>query len=165
MAHSHFKRNSVRVTDCAPAISSANRSKSLSSGRIGKVSQSYCPAAVISPLPIRPARTPLAPPQLRRWTVGYRHRYVEHRYTYPHAGRRRPEPPPVPFLPLQGRWLHQAGFTIGTSVRVLVTSGRLVLEVDERADAKPKSRKTSKSYRSDLRKLPRSQGRICVQWP
>jgi hypothetical protein len=150
MAHSHSKRNSVRVTDCAPAISSANRSKNLSSGRIGEVSQSYCPAAAISPLPIRPARTPLAPPQLRRWTVGYRHRYVEHRYTHPHAGRRRPEPPPVPFLPLQGRWLHQAGFAIGTSVRVLVTSGRLVLEVevevevDEKADAKPESRKTSK---------------------
>jgi Toxin SymE, type I toxin-antitoxin system len=144
MAHSHSKHNSVRVTDCAPAISSANRSKGLSSGRIGEVSQSYCPAAVISPLPIRPARTPLAPPQLRRWTVGYRHRYVEHRYTYPHAGRRRPEPPPVPFLPLQGRWLCQAGFTIGTSVRVLVTSGRLVLEVDEKTDAKPESCKTSK---------------------
>jgi hypothetical protein len=165
MAHSHSKRNSVRVTECAPAIRSANASKSLSSGRIGEVYQSYCPAAAISPLSIRPTRAPIAPPQLRRWTVGYRHRYVEHRYTYPHAGRRRPEPPPVPFLPLQGRWLHQAGFAIGTCVRVLVTSGRLVLEVDERADAKPSSRETSKSYRGDLRKLRRSQGRIFVQRP
>lgn len=132
MAHSRSKRNSVRVTDCARANSSANPSKRLSSHHTGDVSQSYCPAAAISPPPISPARTLAAPQQLRRWTVGYRHRYVEHRHTYPHAGRPRPEPPPVPFLPLQGRWLHQAGFAIGTSVRVLVSSGRLVLEVDEK---------------------------------
>lgn len=136
MTQSHSKSNSARVTECAPGVSSVNRPKRLS---------------------------PIAPPQLRQWTVGYRHRYVEHRYTYPHAGRRRPEPPPVPFLPLQGHWLHQAGFAIGTSVRVLVTSRRLVLEVDERADAKPESRKTSKSSRGDLPRLSRSQGRILVQ--
>lgn len=37
----------------------------------------------------------------------------------------------MPFLPLRGRWLHRAGFAIGTRVRVLVTPGRLVLEVDD----------------------------------
>lgn len=136
MTQSHSKSDSARVTDCAPAISLVNRS--------------------ISP-------SPVGPPQLRHWTVGYRHRYVERRPTYPHGARRRPEPPPVPFLPLQGRWLHRAGFAIGTSVRVLVTSGRLVLEVEERADAKPESRKTSKSSLGDLRKLPKSQGRTFIQ--
>lgn len=135
MTQSHSKSNSARVTECAPGVSSVNRPKRLS---------------------------PIAPPQLRQWTVGYRHRYVEHRYAYPRGARRRPEPPPVPFLPLQGRWLHRAGFAIGTSVRVLVTSGRLVLEVDERAHAKPESRKTSESSRGDLRKLPKSQGRTFI---
>ncbi|MDE2450111.1 MAG: SymE family type I addiction module toxin [Gammaproteobacteria bacterium] len=38
----------------------------------------------------------------------------------------------MPFLRLQGRWLHKAGFAIGTPVRILVTPGRLVLEVEER---------------------------------
>jgi hypothetical protein len=36
---------------------------------------------------------------------------------------------PMPFLRLRGRWLDQAGFGIGTNVRVQVSSGRLVLEV------------------------------------
>jgi hypothetical protein len=36
---------------------------------------------------------------------------------------------PMPFLRLQGRWLDQAGFAIGSEVRVEVTQGRLVLEV------------------------------------
>ena len=40
----------------------------------------------------------------------------------------RRDPPPMPFLHLQGRWLDQAGFTIGTNVRVLVSPGRLILE-------------------------------------
>lgn len=62
MAHAHSKRNSARVTDCVPAIRSANPSKSLSSGRIGEVSQGYCPAAGISPLPVRPAKPLLASP-------------------------------------------------------------------------------------------------------
>jgi Toxin SymE, type I toxin-antitoxin system len=55
----------------------------------------------------------------------------EHRYPYV---QRRPDAPPVPFLSLQGRRLHQAGFAIGTPVRVLVTLGRLVLEVDAEAE-------------------------------
>ena len=38
--------------------------------------------------------------------------------------------PSVSFLRLQGRWLERAGFAIGASVRVLVTKGRLVLEVE-----------------------------------
>lgn len=37
---------------------------------------------------------------------------------------------PMPFVRLQGRWLDQADFTIGAQVRVQVTPGRLVLEVD-----------------------------------
>ena len=41
------------------------------------------------------------------------------------------DPSPMPFLPLRGRWLDQAGFAIGASVRVLVTPRRLVLEVIE----------------------------------
>ena len=41
----------------------------------------------------------------------------------------RRDPPPMPFLHLQGRWLDRAGFTIGTNVRVSVSPGRLVLEV------------------------------------
>jgi hypothetical protein len=35
----------------------------------------------------------------------------------------------MPFLRLQGRWLDEAGFAIGSEVRVQVTHGRLVLEV------------------------------------
>jgi hypothetical protein len=34
-------------------------------------------------------------------------------------------------LRLQGRWLDEAGFTIGAQVRVQVMPGRLVLEVIE----------------------------------
>lgn len=41
----------------------------------------------------------------------------------------RQDPPPMPFVHLQGRWLDRAGFTIGTTVRVLVSPGHLVLEV------------------------------------
>lgn len=131
MAGSHSKRNSVRSTGSVPAIASANPSKDRASGRIHDVSQSYCPETAISPIPIRKGRTPLALPELRHWTVGYRHPYVRPNYTYPTAPRRRPDPPPVPFLPLRGRWLHKAGFGIGTPVRVLVMPGRLVLEVDD----------------------------------
>jgi hypothetical protein len=75
-------------------------------------------------------------PHVRHWTVGYRHPYDPGRYTDKYgapAAHRRPEPPPMPFLPLQGRWLHKAGFAIGTPVRVVVAPGRLVLEVDEEA--------------------------------
>jgi Toxin SymE, type I toxin-antitoxin system len=131
MAGSHSKRNSVRISDSAPAISPANAPKDRASGRIRDVSQSYCPRTVISLFPAPNGRTPCARPRLRHWTVGYRHPYVKPNYTYPTAPRRRPDPPPVPLLPLQGRWLHKAGFTIGTPVRILVMPGRLVLEVDD----------------------------------
>lgn len=35
---------------------------------------------------------------------------------------------PNPYLRLQGRWLKEAGFTIGRSVRVEVAQGRLTIE-------------------------------------
>ena len=61
----------------------------------------------------------------RRLTVS-RH-YPENRGT-----RLRYVPPaPMPFLRLQGRWLDEAGFAIGTNVRIEVAAGRLVLEVVE----------------------------------
>ncbi|MDA8350206.1 MAG: SymE family type I addiction module toxin [Pseudomonadota bacterium] len=41
----------------------------------------------------------------------------------------RPDPPAMPLLHLQGRWLDRAGFAIGTTVRVSVSPGRLILEV------------------------------------
>lgn len=130
MAGSHSIRKSVRVTDSAAAIASANPLKDLSNGCIGDVSQTYCPAVPISPFQARNARSAIALPRLRRCTVGYLYPYVKPNYAYPTAPRSEPEPPRVPFLRFQGRWLHQAGFAIGTPVRVLVTPGRLVLEVD-----------------------------------
>jgi len=39
------------------------------------------------------------------------------------------EPPPCPFLRLQGRWLDRAGFAIGSTVHVEVAPGRLVIEL------------------------------------
>ncbi|WP_411293346.1 SymE family type I addiction module toxin [Thiohalomonas denitrificans] len=33
-------------------------------------------------------------------------------------------------IQLKGRWLHEAGFAIGTSVRVRVSPGRLVLTIE-----------------------------------
>ena len=39
----------------------------------------------------------------------------------------------VPQLRLQGRWLEQAGFTLNTPVRVTVSKGRLVVEVQSSA--------------------------------
>lgn len=42
---------------------------------------------------------------------------------------------PMPFLRLRGRWLDEAGFTIGANVRVEVSAGRLVVEVVEPARA------------------------------
>jgi len=52
---------------------------------------------------------------------------------YAHTGApgERPEPPRVPFLRFLGCWLQQAGFAIGTPVRILVKPGCLVLEVDD----------------------------------
>ena len=41
----------------------------------------------------------------------------------------RRDPPPMPFLHLQGRWLERAGFAIGTNVHVAVSPGRLILEM------------------------------------
>lgn len=130
MAGSHSKRNSVHITESGSAISSANLSKHRASGGIHDVSQSYCPRTAISLIPSAHGRAP-ALPRLRHWTVGYRHPYVRPNYAHPTAPRRRPDPPPVPFLPLQGRWLDEAGFGIGTPVRVLVMPGRLMLEVDD----------------------------------
>jgi toxic protein SymE len=34
----------------------------------------------------------------------------------------------VPFLPLRGRWLRDAGFDIGRNVKVEVSEGRLTIE-------------------------------------
>jgi toxic protein SymE len=134
MAGSHSIRKAVRVTDSAPAISSENPLKDLSNDRIGDVSQGYCPTTAISPFLTRTARAPIALPRLRHCTVGYLYPYVKPDCAYPTAPRREPEPQRVPFLRLQGRWLHQAGFAIGTAVRVLVTPGRVVLEVDDEAE-------------------------------
>jgi hypothetical protein len=134
MAASHSKRKSVGATDSSAAISSANPSKDVSNDHIGDVSLSYCPTATISPFRDRNRTTPVSLPKLRRCTMGYNHPYVKPNWAYPTAPRPEPDPPPVPFLRLQGRWLLQAGFAIGTSVRVLVTPGRLVLEVDDEAE-------------------------------
>src|SRR5690348_17258178 len=133
MAVSHSIPKSDRATASAPAISSANPSKQLSNPHIGEVSPSYCPTAAISPFRSRDRTTPGALAKLRRCTMGSLLPYVKPDDAYPTAPRLKPEPPRVPFLRLQGRWLHQAGFAIGTPVRMLVTPGRLVLEVDERA--------------------------------
>jgi hypothetical protein len=68
----------------------------------------------------------------RRLTVSRTH--PESRARFP----RRPVLAPVPQLRLQGRWLDQAGFAIGSSVRVAVAPGLLVLEVlDEERAAEP----------------------------
>ena len=130
MADVHSKRNSVRVTRSAPAISSANASKDVSKDHIGDVSSSYSPSAATSPFPARNTTAPVALPKLRHCTMGYSSPYPKRNYTSDLAPRMGPEPSPVPFLRLQGRWLHKAGFAIGTPLRVLVTPERLVLEVD-----------------------------------
>lgn len=41
---------------------------------------------------------------------------------------------PVPHLPLTGRWLEQAGFTMGMRVNVLVATGCLVIQPAESLD-------------------------------
>lgn len=46
---------------------------------------------------------------------------------YPHTGKGRATPP-FPSLRLQGRWLEQAGFSIGQTIQVRIRAGRLVLE-------------------------------------
>lgn len=53
-------------------------------------------------------------------------------YTQPDSRSREPQVPhllPMPFLRLRGRWLDAAGFTVGTDVRVEVSTGKLVIEV------------------------------------
>ena len=47
------------------------------------------------------------------------------------AGDRPVPVAPMPFLRLQGRWLDTAGFAIGANVQVVVSRGRLVVEVIE----------------------------------
>jgi hypothetical protein len=125
MAGSHSTGKAVCATGPAPAISSANAAKGPSNAEVADLSPRNCPKMAISPPLLPRVAAPLAPSHVRRWTVGYRHPYLRT------VRRWRPEPPPMPFLPLQGRWLHRAGFAIGTRVRVLVTPGRLVLEVDD----------------------------------
>lgn len=59
---------------------------------------------------------------------------VSRQYPESRAARHRYAPvTPMPFLRLRGRWLDEAGFTIGANVRVEVAAGRLVLEVVELA--------------------------------
>ena len=60
----------------------------------------------------------------RRLTVSYQN--VGDSEEWP----RRPLPP-VPYLRMQGRWLEEMGFAIGTKIGVQVMPGRLVLEVIE----------------------------------
>jgi Toxin SymE, type I toxin-antitoxin system len=60
----------------------------------------------------------------RRLTVSYQ--YVADSREWPFRAM-----PPVPFLRLQGQWLDEVGFVIGTKVGVQVMPGRLVLEVIE----------------------------------
>ena len=59
----------------------------------------------------------------RRLTVSSSH--PESRAAHPHLL----PSAPMPFLRLRGRWLDQAGFTIGAPVRVEVSAGRLIVEV------------------------------------
>lgn len=61
----------------------------------------------------------------RRLTVSSSH--PESRAARPHSL----PAAPMPFLRLRGRWLDEAGFAIGASVRVEVSAGRLVVEVIE----------------------------------
>ena len=124
MAGSHSKHNSARVSNHAPAIASANPAIDPSPGHIREVSPSYCPTTAISLVKACNARTPVALPERRRSTMGYRPCYVDYCATHLLS-----EPPAVPFWPLQGRWLNRAGFGIGGAVRVLVAPGRLVLHV------------------------------------
>jgi hypothetical protein len=57
-----------------------------------------------------------------------RHLTVSRHYPESRAAPSRPAAP-MPFLRLRGRWLDNAGFTIGANVRVEVAAGRLVVEV------------------------------------
>ncbi len=46
----------------------------------------------------------------------------------------RPQLSPKPYVRLLGRWLDEAGFAIGSDIRVEVSAGRLVLEVVDPAN-------------------------------
>ncbi len=46
-------------------------------------------------------------------------------YDYQH--RKHPTPPEVPFLELRGYWLQQAGFDVGSRVRVVARDGYLLV--------------------------------------
>ena len=67
-----------------------------------------------------PSPTESPPPQLRcrRLKVGYA--YTDPERNLPHR--------PVPHLRLAGRWLKDAGFTIGQHVKIEVSEGRLTIE-------------------------------------
>ncbi len=57
-------------------------------------------------------------------------RHLKVRYTYYEHQLQRPNPrTPVPWIELKGFWLHEAGFTIHTPVRVRVMDGCLVVTV------------------------------------
>ena len=58
-------------------------------------------------------------PRERQLKTGYAY--------YPHTGKGRPTSS-FPSLRLQGRWLEQAGFSIGQTIRIRIRAGRLVLE-------------------------------------
>ena len=58
-----------------------------------------------------------------------RHLTVSRTHIESRARDPRPVLAPVPQLRIQGRWLDEAGFTIGSEVRVSVARGRLALEV------------------------------------
>ena len=60
----------------------------------------------------------------------------------------RPDPAPMPFLHLQGRWLDRAGFAIGADVRVVATPRRLVIEVIK--DGRPSEQASSHAPRLPL---------------
>ncbi len=46
---------------------------------------------------------------------------------YDYQYRKHPTPPEVPRLELRGYWLRQAGFEVGSRVRVVVRNGYLLL--------------------------------------
>lgn len=52
---------------------------------------------------------------------------------------RKPDLAPMPYVRLLGRWLDEAGFAIGSGIRVQVSAGKLVLEVIEPASTESKS--------------------------
>jgi hypothetical protein len=88
------------------------------------LSDAELPGSPIPPVPLSA--------DARHLTVGYMLSEKAHPPGKPlvFEGGHRPEPPPL--LRVQGRWLQQAGFPIGTKVRVLVLPKRLIIEVRER---------------------------------